>query len=116
MAIFFHNIVLPDDPVGFGVWLIEHYNEHLAFVQLGLKQTPTRFIPDYDIKAWADERPAIKSWLDVHMQIHNALRNWTGVQGIDLSTVDLDSDDSWFEWLDAHAQEHVLIEKTLGLT
>jgi hypothetical protein len=116
MPIFFHNVVFPDDPTGFGVWLNEHYLEHLQMVALGLKQSPPRFIPDYAILSWSDEKAIVKQWLDAHQQIHNALRDWTGVQGIDLSSVDLSDDDEWFAWMDDHAQEHVLLEQALGLT
>lgn len=116
MPLFFHTVVLPGDANGFGVWLLEHYYEHLAMVSLGFQQTPPKFIPDYALQSWSDEPAIVKTWLAAHQTIHDALRAWTGVQGIDLSTVDLNDDDSWFEWLDAHAQEHVLLENALGLT
>ena len=107
--------VLPDDATGFGAWLTEHYYQHLQFVQLGLKQTPVRFIPDYDIISWSDEPGIQKLWLWAHQTIHNCLRSWPGIQGIDLATVDLSDNASWFDWLDAHAQEHGEIESALGL-
>lgn len=116
MALFFHTVVLPNDPSGFGVWLLEHYYQHEQFVSLGLTQSPTQFIPDYAIQDWSDEPGIVKQWLNVHQQIHDALRDWTGVQGIDLSTVDLNDHDAWFEWMDAHAQEHSLINSALGIT
>jgi hypothetical protein len=116
MPLFFHNTLLPDDPTGMGVWLIEHYYEHLQFVQLGMQQSPVRFIPDYAIQSWSDQKSVQTQWLNVHQTIHDALRTWTGVQGIDLSTVDLEDREEWFEWMDAHAQEHILIEQALGLS
>ena len=115
-ALFFHTTVLPDDPTGFGVWLIEHYYEHREFVALGLQQTPTQFIPDYAILDWSDQPGLQKQWLSAHQDIHNSLRAWTGVQGIDLATVDLSDHAAWFDWLDAHAQEHALIETALGVS
>jgi len=116
MPLFFNKNVLPDDPAGFGVWLLSHYYEHLQFVSIGLNQTPVRFIPDYAIQSWSDEPGIVRTWLSVHQTIHNALRSWTGVQGIDLSTVDLEDRTSWFEWMDAHAAEHTLIEQSLGIS
>lgn len=116
MALFNHTVVLPDDPSGMGVWLLEHYYEHLQFVTLGLKQTPAVFIPDYAVQSWSDERPIVKQWLAAHQTIHDALRGWTGVQGIDLSTVDFDDQSAFFQWMDAHATEHTLIRQALGIS
>ncbi len=107
--------VLPDDPTGLGAWLLEHYYQHRQFVALGLTQTPTRFIPDYDILSWSDDPGITKLWLNAHQDIHSALRTWTGVQGIDLASVDLSDNAQWFEWLDDHAQEHRALESALGL-
>lgn len=113
-ATFFHNVVLPDDPNGFGVWLMEHYREHIQFVLIALNQTPPVYIPDYAIQSWSDKPAERAAWMDSHQQIHNALRNMTGVSGIDLSVVDLENTVSWFLWFDAHAAEHVALETALG--
>ncbi len=107
--------VAPDDPAGFGFWLNEHYYQHIQFVQLGLKQTPVRFIPDYDILAWSEEPGVQKLWLSAHQAIHDALRTWTNVQGIDLANVDLSDNTQWFLWLQDHATEHSLFEQALGV-
>ncbi|HZP77531.1 MAG TPA: hypothetical protein VFB45_15410 [Pseudolabrys sp.] len=115
MPIFFHNVVLPDDPNGFGIWLIEHYREHLQFVQIGLNLTPPTFIPDYALQSWSDKPAQQTAWLNSHQEIHNTLRNLTGVSGIDLSVVDLDNAASWLLWMDAHAAEHVALEQVLGV-
>jgi hypothetical protein len=115
MAIFFHTTFYPDDPIGFGIWRMEHYLEHLQFVQLGLLQNPIVLVPDYSIVDWTDNQRARQDWFDAHQDIHNRLRSWTGVQGVDLSVVDWDKPDEQLSWLDDHGVEHSLIRQALNL-
>lgn len=116
MPLFFHDVVLHNDPDGLGIWLLEHYNEHLQFVQNGLGKSPLVLIPDLDI-AIMDQSPARREqWLSSHMDIHEALRIETNVTGVDLATVDFDKQESFYEWMDAHAQEHRAIRAALGIT
>jgi hypothetical protein len=116
MPLFFHDVVLHNDPDGLGIWLLEHYQEHLQFVRMGLQQTPIQNIPDLDIAIMSQEPERREEWLSSHMDIHENLRNWTNVQGVDLATVDFDNSDSWFLWMDAHAQEHRAIRSALNIS
>jgi len=115
MAIFFHDEVLFGDNEGFSVWLNEHWQEHLQFSRTGLVQAVTTFIPDYDFGLWSWEPGRVASWLNSHQEVHNILRNFAGVGGVDLSVVDFHDESSWYEWHDSHSQEHSEIRTNLGL-
>jgi hypothetical protein len=115
VPLFVHDIVLPRDPIGFSIWLQEHYLEHQQFVSIFQLQTPVVFIPDYNFALWGDDRKVVSAWLESHETAHEALRTYTGASGIDLADVDLTKDDQWFEWLDSHASEHADIRSALGI-
>lgn len=115
MALFFHDVVLKGDVPGLGVWLNEHYQEHLLFARTGLAQATPVFVPDYNIALWSDIKHIRTQWLDAHQKIHDVLRTWTGVSGVDLSNVDLDKEEQWYIWMDTHAAEHKAIRGALGL-
>lgn len=112
---FFHDTVLPHDPEGFGTWLIEHSYEHTQFHNIALLQLPPFVVPDYDLASWSWSPEVSATWLQVHEQVHVSLRQLTGVQGIDLSLVDLTDEGAWFEWMDDHAQEHALLRLAFGI-
>lgn len=116
MPIFFHDIVLPNDPAGFSIWLQEHYLEHQQFVQLFQQHVTPVFIPDYNFALWGEDKKTVSSWLEAHQATHASLRNFTNVSGVDLSDVDLSKEDEWFTWMDSHASEHADIRAALGIT
>lgn len=116
MAInFFHTEFLFKDDEGFGIWRLEHANEHTKFVQVGMTASPVRLIPDYDLSSWSDASFAVRNWLTTHENVHELLRGWTGVSGINLADVDLSKEDEFYDWLDAHAAEHTQIRQVLGI-
>lgn len=115
MPLFFHDIVLPKDPIGFSIWLQEHYLEHTQFVQIFQAQNPARFVPDYNFALWQDDKKVISAWLEAHQTAHQSLRTFTGVSGIDLADVDLSQEDEWFSWMDSHAGEHTDLRTALGI-
>jgi glycogen debranching enzyme len=95
--------------------LSEHYLEHAQFVQIFQSRTPPIFIPDYNYALWGDDKKVISAWLEAHEAAHEALRDHTGVSGIDLSDVDLSQDDQFFDWMDSHAAEHADIRAALRI-
>ena len=113
---FFHDTVLPGDEAGFGQWLIEHSYEHTQFHNLAFQQTNPIIVPDYDLMSWSFAKEVQAAWLQAHQTVHQLLRQATGVQGIDLSEVDLSDSTSWFEWMDDHAEEHRLMRQAFGVT
>jgi hypothetical protein len=115
MAIFFHSTLLPKDPIGFSIWLQEHYLEHAQFVQIFQQQTPPIFVPDYNFALWSDDKKVTSAWLESHQAAHQSLRDHTGVSGIDLSDVDLSQDDQFVDWVDSHAAEHADLRRAMGI-
>ena len=115
MPIFVHDIVLPNDLAGFSIWLNEHYLEHKQFVTIFQSQTVPVFISDYDLGVWGSDKKVISAWLESHQAVHQALRDHTGVTGIDLADVDLSKTDQWFAWMDDHRAEHRDLRRALGI-
>ena len=116
MAIFFHDLVQPNDTAGWSIWLMEHYLEHRQFVGIFQSQTVPVFVPDYNFGLWGDDKKIISAWLESHQAVHQSLRDHTGVTGIDLADVDLSQTDQFFAWLDDHRAEHRDLRRALGIT
>lgn len=117
MAVLFQpDLVLPRDPIGFGQWLQGHGYEHLRMATLAANLATPAVIPDYDLFYWSENDSAIQSWLVYHEQIHEALRVPANVTGIDLSAVDLKSDEEFFTWMDDHSSEHIALRNFFGAT
>ena len=117
MTVFFRpDTVLPGDPAGFGTWLLGHYLEHKLFITSALALTVPVNIPDYAIQSWDDDPNAVATWLNVHEQIHSALRTTANVTGIDLSAVDFTDNDEFFEWMEDHRLEHSLFRQFFGIS
>lgn len=108
------DVVLQGDSAGFSQWLTSHYFEHLRFISIAQNKTPPYSVPDYALNAWRPERPFQIDWLSKHQSVHESLRELTGVSGVDLSVVDLSDRVAWFQWMDAHAQEHGFLRTALG--
>lgn len=115
MPLFSPDLVLPRDAAGFGLWLAGHFLEHRQFIGILGSQTTPIIIPDYDILAWSDDPISVRTWLDAHAQIHNALRAPAGISGIDLSVVDLTDDSQFQVWQDDHSAEHALLRQAFGV-
>lgn len=114
-VLFQPDTCLPRDPAGWGLWLNGHALEHESFRIACLGLSTPIVIPDFDIRSWKDGPEFVQQWLANHEQIHQAIRDVTGVNGDDLSLVDLSQDDQWFVWLDDHAQEHAAMRSVLGV-
>jgi len=116
MAIFSPDFVFPGDRIGFGWWLDSHALEHKQFVAIGFQSAPVVFVPDYDLLSWDwDNKVAQEDWHSVHEATHEALRQRTGVEGLDLSVVDFDDPEYFLLWMDNHAFEHAQIRQALGI-
>lgn len=116
MALFFHDIYLFGDPSGAAVWRREHQAEHTQFVQIFLAQASPKPVDDFDFMSWQDDsKPFLAFWLNSHETVHEQLRALTGVSGVDLSEVDLTKPDEFYEWLDVHRSEHILLRTAMGL-
>ena len=115
MPRFFHDIYLFGDPIGASIWRREHQDEHTQFVQTFLAQTPPLDVTDYDLDSWEDNQRFVAYWLTAHESVHEELRSFTGVSGVNLADVNLFKIDEFYEWIDVHRAEHVLIRQALGI-
>jgi len=104
------------DLAGYGFWDVSHGREHLQFVQALAARTPPVLLPASDLLNLLTAGQARTSQVNAHMVAHNLLREATGVQGVDLSQVNLDDQGDFYNWLGYHAQEHQLLRQALGLT
>lgn len=116
MALFSPDVVMFGDPEGFGQWLAGHWFEHQQFITLGLQFSPSRQFLAYDIYSWRYEPESIRAWLDAHQQMHDSLRRFTGVGGIDLSEIDFQSPDDFQAWMAYHQLEHQQLRAAFGVS
>jgi hypothetical protein len=110
------DVVLPKDPIGFGLWLTGHYREHLQMNAVCIALTPSIHVPNYDIFGWKDDAKAVQQWLVAHESMHQVLRTVANVSGADLSLVDFSKDDEFLDWMDDHATEHGYFRTALGIS
>lgn len=113
---FLPNTYLIGDRAGRGRWEIGHYREHVNFLLAFVQQTPSITIPDYPLLRIGESPNEQKFWKNAHQEIHEAIRGYLGIDGIDLSEVDLNKPDSLYSWFTDHNAEHALILQALGLS
>jgi hypothetical protein len=116
MPVFFHDQFLFGDEAGFAQYRQEHWYEHIQFVQIGQAHMPVIQIPDYDLTSWDNSQAYATNWLTTHESVHEILRFYTGVTGINLADVNLANEDEFYEWIDAHRNEHAALRKAFGIT
>lgn len=114
-SIFVNQEFIPGDMEGFAVWRSQHYYEHLQFNLIARNIPNPVILPEYDIYSWDNDPKFAKLWLDGHYEIHQALRQLSGVSGIDLQNVDFTNQEQVFIWLESHSQEHILLEEAFGI-
>lgn len=105
-----------NDGPGYGLWDANHGREHIQFVQVLAAQVPPILIPDNDFLSILTAGQSRRSQIQTHSAAHNLLRQITGVQGVDLSAVNLDDQGDLDNWMGYHAQEHAAIRQFLGMT
>lgn len=105
-----------DDVAGYGAWDVGHAREHIQFVQVLAGQATPILIPDYNMLSFLTAGAARASIVQSHAQVHNQLRAALGITGVDLSVVNLDDQNSLYDWLGYHSQEHTQIRQILGIT
>ena len=103
------------DRAGQGRWEVGHYRQHLNYVTKLANLSPAIVIADHPILRIGTNKTQQKLWLEDHANVHNTLRQYTNVTGIDLSEVNLEDPNEFQVWLDSHATEHQLIDQALGL-
>lgn len=114
-SVFVHTDFIPGDKEGFGLWRAEHTYEHERLNLLCRNLVNPRIIPEYDILSWNDDPEIRKDWLEGHTDMHQALRDITGVTGVDLNLVDWNDAVQLLSWLENHSSEHAVLDQILGV-
>jgi hypothetical protein len=115
MSLFTPNFCLPHDPIGFGIWRINHQLDHVKLRAAAFALVPPFVIPEYDLGFWADDPRTVSSWLNAHNQVHTLLRIPANITGEDLSSVDFTDDGEWTDWQQSHGQEHQELQAFYGI-
>lgn len=102
------------DRAGQGLWEIGHYRQHRRYVDYLAGQGV--LIADHPIIWMGKNKFQNQVWLQDHAALHNQLRIYANVTGVDLSAVDLTNRNEFTTWLDAHATEHNDIDTAFKLT
>jgi len=110
------NLVAYGDLGGVGVYEVGHFLQHQQYIQKLIAQGITTF-PDWDILHMNTIDPnEFLSWLNVHEAVHELLRGYSNVSGVNLSELDPSSPEQWELWQQAHRQEHAAFDLHFGTT
>jgi hypothetical protein len=104
------------DIPGYGMWDIGHGREHITFVQNLAARTSPILLPDPDLTAILSGGPTARESLDTHQSIHELLRGYTGVAGVDYTDFRLDQETEFYAFLAYHEQEHAQLRAVLGIS
>jgi hypothetical protein len=109
------NLYAFGDTVGRGEWEIGHYRQHLDYQRVLGNRTPPVILPDFPVMRIGETSKEIRFWLDAHESLHNLLRPLANVQGTDLSQLDWQNPGYFYEWMQAHNDEHTLLDQAFGV-
>ena len=102
------------DTAGYGVFDIGHGREHITFVNFLATQGIQ--LPDPDLLTLIGGGPVTPAQMQTHQVIHNLLRGYTGVGGVDYTTMRLDQEADFYAFLSYHEAEHAQLRAAFGLT
>jgi hypothetical protein len=103
------------DAAGAGAWLVGHFRQHLRYNDVLTNQSPPVILPTFAILQVEGGKIGRGAWLNDHASWHNLLRPRANITGIDLSQVNMDDESQFYSWLDAHNQEHQLLDIIFGV-
>jgi hypothetical protein len=104
------------DAAGYGAWDVGHGREHIAFVQTFAAQTTPILLPDFDLLSFLTSGPTLAAQQLTHQTIHNLLRGYTGVTGVDYTEFQLETETDFYNFLQYHDLEHQQLRAALGMT
>ena len=110
------NEVLYGDVPGFGEWQVGHARQHLRYLSVLAARSPPVILPDIPLFRIGDNQIEISTWFRTHyFDVHVALRNQTGITGVDFSVVDLANPQYFYDFIENHNAEHALLDTALGV-
>ncbi len=90
---------LPRTEAEWAQWSFAHASFHNDVNQT-IARTFSVTLPDYILDPF---NPTDGSWIENHQISHDARNKVLGIQGYDLTTLDLSDESSVIEWLNLHA-------------
>jgi hypothetical protein len=109
------NLVEWGDLAGLGAYEIGHYRQHRNYIDALAAQNI--FIPDVPIMHMVGlDREQFEGWLNIHESLHEILRAHAGITGVNLSPLNLDDPQAFYNWQEAHAAEHRALDIAFGTT
>jgi len=110
------NTVLFGDEAGWGIWQSGHARQHLRYLSaLAALATPI-IIPDVPLFNVGSTPNEIQTWFhDHYFAVHVPLRDFTGITGPDFSVVDIGNQEFFYDFLDLHNSEHLLLDIAFGV-
>lgn len=109
------NVFIFQDRAGQGRWEIGHYRQHVRYNQVLASFATPVIIPIQPLMTMGNTDLERRIFLNSHENLHEAIRPYANVTGIDLSLVDFEDEEEFYSWMDVHAQEHALIDAAFGL-
>jgi hypothetical protein len=103
------------DRAGQGRWEIGHYRQHLRYLSALAARSPPVILADHPIMTIGSTDLERRIFLNDHATVHNLLRPYANVTGIDLSAVNLTDEEQFYTWLDDHCSEHALLDAAVGV-
>lgn len=96
---------------GFDEWLFANWQHHLA-ISHAIARVKDMTIPESQI--YPVNPSSFKNFLRQHQEWHDAINNALGIQGVDLSNVDLEDDKERDAWTWLHFVSHRNWAQSLG--
>jgi len=103
----------PGDGPGMNEFSFANQDHHLQIARAIYSQAGI-FIPVYSLDPIHLADPGV--FLYQHQQAHNVQNSVLGIQGNDLTDIDLTKRSELEEWILIHFQEHFAAQQILGLT
>ena len=109
------NIFEFGDIAGTGEWLVGHYRQHLRYNAAILASPAKALISVWPILIVQAGELGRRDWLNSHESWHEAVRPFANVTSIDLSVVNFDDENQFYEWMSLHNQEHDALDAAFGV-
>lgn len=104
----------PDDAEVRSQWSFAHQDAHSKIVEAIFQQTGTP-LALYILDPMPDPKSAqFQTWTEIHQQAHTAFDAILGIQGNNLTALDVSQPDQIEVWIRLHADEHIQAQKALN--
>jgi len=105
-------LVAPKTPQDMQLWALHHRVEHEK-IRDRIQALTAINLPEYQIEPIYLKDP--RKWLADHQQAHSDMTEITGVQSVDLETVDFSDQKQRAAWAQLHWLEHYAVNAVLKL-